>query len=176
MEPRIHTEPESLPCTCGLPKPPRTRITARTPTRLSAPGATRKPTLRHAPNHAVTIVREEQVIQVSGHSLAKCSLVCGRVPLKFRHDGLEVGEIRRKFSGSLFEHCELAFRSSLAVRVVVSAVEDVSVFFDGVEFDSVIDDVGVDHSVISAFEKGRDEHHLVLVTAELPGVACQFSS
>ena len=60
------------------------------------------------------------------------------------------------------------------VWVIVGAVEGVLEFLDGVEVDSVIDDVRVDYSVGIAFEKRRGVHHLVLVIAELLVGACQF--
>ena len=73
--------------------------------------------------------------------------------MQFSHDTLEVGEVCQEFPGSFFEHCELTFGCSLVVRVVVGAIEEVSEFFDGVEVDSVVDDVGVDHLVGSALEE-----------------------
>ena len=85
--------------------------------------------------------------------------------MEFSYDALTVSEVRRKLPGSFFEHCELAFNCSLAVWVVIHTVEDVSEFLDGVEVDSVIQYVGVDHSVSIAFEKRCDVHHLVLVIA-----------
>ena len=95
--------------------------------------------------------------------------------MEFGHDALEVGEINPTFPGPLFEQCELVFGGSLAVWVVVSTVKNVPEFLDGVEVDSVVDDVRVYHSVSIAFEKGREVHHqLVLVIAELPGIAYQF--
>ena len=104
----------------------------------------------------------------------ECGLLGGGVPLKFGHDVLEVGKVHQKFSGSLFEHCELSFGCSKAVQIVVGAVKNVSEFLDGVEVDSIVDDVGVDHSVSVAFEKGRVVHHLGLVVAGILGVAYQF--
>ena len=74
----------------------------------------------------------------------------------------------------MFEHCKLPFGGSLAVWVVVSAFQSVSEFHDGIEVDSVIDNLRVDRLVGIAFEERRDVHHLVLVIAALPGVACQF--
>ena len=76
----------------------------------------------------------------------------------------------------MFEHCKPFFGGSLAVRVIVGAVYSVPGFLDGGQVDSVIDEVGVDHSVSIAFEKTRNVHHLVLVIAELPDVASQFRS
>ena len=95
--------------------------------------------------------------------------------MKFGHDALEVGRVHRKFPGSLFQHCEFPFGGSLAVRFIIGSVKNVSGFLDGVEVYSVIDDVGVDHSVGIAFEEGRDVHHLVSVIAELLGAAYQLS-
>ena len=94
--------------------------------------------------------------------------------MEFGHNALEVGEVYRQFPGSLFEHCAFAFSGSLAVWVIVGAVEVVLEFLDGVEVDSVIDDIDVNHSVSVAFEERHDVHYLVLVIAEVPGVDYQF--
>ena len=53
----------------------------------------------------------------------------------------------------MFEHRKLSFGRSLAVRVVVSAVEDVPEFLDGVKLELVVDDIGVNHSVGVALEE-----------------------
>ena len=62
----------------------------------------------------------------------------------------------------------------MAVWVVVGAVEDVPEFLKGVEVNSVIDDVRVDHPVCVSLEERGDVHHFVLVVAELLGVAYQL--
>ena len=90
---------------------------------------------------------------IPSHPLAECSLIARGVPFELGHDALKVGEIRREFPGSLFEHCELPFGSSMAVWVVVCAVEDVPAFLDGVKIDSVVDNIGVDHPVGVALEE-----------------------
>ena len=61
--------------------------------------------------------------------------------MEFAHDVLEVSDVRRESSGSLFEHCKFAFGSSLAVHVIVGAVENVSKFLDAVKVDLVVDDI-----------------------------------
>ena len=85
--------------------------------------------------------------------MTECSFLGVGVPLKFGHDALEVGKIRRTFPGSLFKRCELTFGGSLVVRVVVGVVQDVPEFLGGVKIDSVADDVRVDHSVGIALEE-----------------------
>ena len=69
-----------------------------------------------------TVIREEEILQIPSHPLAECSLFGRGVLFEVGYDALKVGEIRREFPGSLFEHCELPFGSSLAVWVVVGTV------------------------------------------------------
>ena len=98
-------------------------------------------------------MREEEILEIHSHSLAECTLFGRGVPFQLGHDALKIGEVCREFPGSLFEHCELLFRSSLVVWVVVGAVEDVPEFLNGVKVDSVIDNIGVDHPVGVALEE-----------------------
>ena len=58
--------------------------------------------------------------------------------------------------------------------MILCAVKDTPDLLDGVEVDSVIDNVGVDHSVCVALEKRSEVHDLVLVIVELLGIGYQF--